>query len=109
MDPIELKLYRHEAYALHLYLMNKRTHLKDQKGTAPDQDFVLVEWLMDKYLVAYVRIERAKTRSAKTVKMPVSVARILWKSWQQELISPPLQLVLQGIDGELKNKNLTPL
>ena len=106
---IELQLYRHEALHLFAYLAQKRDNLRKLKGAAADTDYVLVEWLLAKYGAIAYRIDVRSSKKPAKVKMPVSIARILWKSWQQELITPPLQLVLKGIDGQLKNKNLTPL
>lgn len=108
MMDIEPQLYRDEALHLFDYLMIKRENLQKLQGAGADTDFVLVEWLQNKYWSAVITIDKRSSKKPAKVKMPISVARILWKNWQQELITPPLQLVLQGIDRQLKNQNLTP-
>lgn len=106
---IELKLYRHEALHLFNYLEKKRKNLEELKGAAADADFVLVEWLLAKYWSKATGIELRCPQKPTKIKIPTSVARILWKNWQQEFIPDSLQIVLQGIDGQLKNNDLSPL
>lgn len=106
---IELKLYGSEAHALLMYLIEKWESVQQLKAAAADQDFALKEYVLNKFIKDYQRIERSRSQKPKAIKMPISVARILWKNWQQEFISAPLQLVLQKIDGQLKNENLTPI
>ena len=106
---IELKLYGSEAHALLMYLIEKWESVQQLKAAAADQDFALKEYVLHKFIKDYQRIERSRSQKPKAIKMPISVARILWKNWQQEFISAPLQLVLQKIDGQLKNENLTPI
>ncbi|WP_428657658.1 hypothetical protein [Runella sp.] len=105
---ITLRLYESEAVSLRGYLIGKLQDIEKLNGYAHDGDFVLCEWLTEKYGAKVAGIERRKPKTPQKVTMPVSVARILWKSWQQEVIPTTLNNVLGGIDGQLKNVNLYP-
>jgi hypothetical protein len=106
---IELKLYKVEVFYLANYLKEKQQNIALLKGAAADQDYILTEFCQEKFVKDALRIEKATTRSPKLVKLPVSVARILWKNWQQEFINKHLQMVLDGIDRELGNAGLKPI
>jgi hypothetical protein len=106
---IELKLSKIESWALQDYFRGKQQNMTQLKGAAPDQDYILTEFYYGKFLKDALRIETAISRTPKRVKLPVSVARILWKNWQQEFINQDLQRVLDGIDKELGNAGLKPV
>lgn len=46
---IDLRLYEFEAVSLRAYLIAKLQDINKLNGHAPDADFVLCEWLNDKY------------------------------------------------------------
>jgi hypothetical protein len=109
INKIQIKLQLIEALTLQAYLTKRWDNVCSLRGAAPDQDFVLMEYLQNQFMKDVARIERASTRTPKNVRIPLSVARILWKNWQQEFISIPLQLVFCSIDKELSNLNLKPI
>ncbi|AEI46766.1 hypothetical protein [Runella slithyformis] len=105
---INLRLYEYEAVSLKGYLIAKLQDITKLNGHAPDADFVLCEWLTNKFGAQVAGIERRGPKTPQKVVIPVSVARILWKNWQQEPIPATLTMVLGGIDAQLKNLNLHP-
>ncbi|TAF48650.1 MAG: hypothetical protein EAZ63_03615 [Runella slithyformis] len=104
---IELKLYANEAVVLRNYLIGRLKNVVAVKGMAADDDFILSEWLNGYFGAKSVGIER-KTRP-QNVKMPVSVARTLWRNMQHEALVPELQLILSSIDSYLVKNDLRPL
>ena len=104
---IELKLYANEAVVLRNYLIGRLQNVAAVKGMAADGDFILSEWLNSYFGAKSVGIERKS--KPQSVKMPVSVARILWRSMQHEALMPELQLILNSIDYYLTKNDLKPL
>lgn len=109
-DCIELRIYVMEAVFVEKYLIMVWENLRQLKNMAPEQDFQLVEYYKKQFSKDVVRLKRHnKTSKAYAIKMPLSVARILWKNWQHELINDYVQRVLHGIDKELCNYGLKPI
>ncbi|AYQ31421.1 hypothetical protein [Runella sp. SP2] len=111
---IELRVYFREADFLGAYFKRVWYDLDALGKYAPDQHFVLVEYYKKQFVKDHLRISRQYKRVSKKknstygLNMPVSIARILWKNWQNEVIFDELKNVLGGIDGCLKNLNLEP-
>lgn len=105
---INLRLYEFEAVAMKEYLISKLQDVTKLQGHAPDSDIVLSEWLTERFGAKVATIERRGPKTPQKVVIPVSVARILWKNWQEEMIPATLTMVLGGIDAQLKNLNLHP-
>lgn len=106
---INLKVYFNEIEALNKYLKSVKDNVEAVKGNAHDSDFVLAEWL-DNYLVKkYIAMYIKEYRTAQKIAMPISVARILWRNWQNELIVQELTLLLGGIDKALTDGGFKPV
>lgn len=105
MEPLKIKLTYTEVGQLRDYMHS--AYWKAMNPQSLDEYLVLAEY--------YPRAERnfivAGQRDRLKVyqyKMPMSVARILHRRFQQEPISRPLQDVLSGLDYELLRRGLKP-
>lgn len=77
---ITLKLHLGEVLDLRAYLIHIYKNTVMIQGAAADTDFMLSAWLVN-YLGARVaNLERRRTCTPQSLKMPISVARVLWKN-----------------------------
>ncbi|TDB60071.1 hypothetical protein [Arundinibacter roseus] len=106
MEPLRIKLNLHELTDLRNYVQVAERIA--QNPQAREELIVLAEFSL-KLEVMYIRASR-KTDKGKSYhyQIPVSVSRILHRRFQQEDISPELQMVLCGIDYELTKRGLKP-
>lgn len=106
MEPLRIKLTCAELQALTSYM--RFINELARHPQAGIELIVLAEYCptIEKRLVAAWRRDRYK---AYPYTLPLSVARILHKRWQQEeLMIPLLQMVLNALDYELTAQNRKP-
>lgn len=105
MDQLKIKLTYVEVGQLRDYMY--AAYWRAMNPQAVNEYLVLAEYLprAEQNLIVAGRRDRLKVYQ---YKMPVSVARILHRRFQQESISRPLQDVLSGLDYELTRRGLKP-
>lgn len=105
MEPIKVKLTCLELMMVRNYVAYANS--KADSPQAGEEIIVLAEYLpiIERKIVAAWRRNKSKPYP---YSLPLSVARILHRRWQQEAISDDLRLVLGGIDYELTARNLKP-
>jgi hypothetical protein len=103
MQPIKLKLTYKELYQLSLYINYNGS--KAYQPQAREELIVLAEYAptIHKRLVASNFRDHRKPYP---YSLPVSVARILHRRWQQEPIPDELQMVLSALDYELTRRGM---
>ena len=105
MEPIKVKLTCLELMMVRNYLTYANS--KADSPQAGEEIIVLAEHLpiIERRIVAAWRRNKSKPYP---YSLPLSVARILHRRWQQEVISDSLRMVLCGIDYELTARNMKP-
>lgn len=105
MEPLRIKLTFPDMQHLRDYL--RQAEFKAFNPQAREELIVLAEHCptIERRLVAAWRREKSKAYS---YTLPLSVARILHRRWQQEPIRPELQIILGGIDYELTARGMKP-
>jgi len=104
--PVKIRLAKHEAEALTMYVSNKSTGILTNPEVRNDL-IVLAEFYMK--LSTKYRTHRMKATTKPVVyTLPLSVARILHLRFQKEEINPALQIVLASLDQELTNMSMKP-
>lgn len=107
MEPIKVKLTCHHLLTVRNYLIYAQWKADNAKAQAHEELIVLAEHVP----VIEKKLNQAANRKpAKPFDytMPLSVARILHRRWQHEVISDSLRLVLGTIDRELTNRDKKP-
>lgn len=105
MDPVKIKLRYEEAHELLYYLYENAAIAKNAQAEV--DLIVLSEFLVPAARQDYTISKRLRTNYYQYT-MPLSVARILHRRWQDQEISHELQMVLSCIDKELTNRGLKP-
>lgn len=107
MEPIKIKLRYDQLLAVRNYLAYAQWQAHNAKAQAHEELIVLAEHVpgIEKKLNQAVSRKPGKPFD---YTMPLSVARILHRRWQQEVISDSLRMVLGGIDLELTNRGMKP-
>jgi hypothetical protein len=105
MEPLKIKLTYREVGHLRDYIHS--AYWKAMNPQAVDEYLVLAEYLprAEQNLIVAGRRDPLKVYQ---YKMPLSVARILHRRFQQEPLNGPLQDVLSGLDYELLRRGLKP-
>lgn len=104
--PVKIRLVKHEAEQLTMFVLNKSVGILRNPEVRNDL-IVLAEF--SETLKSKLRIHRSKiTQKPLVYTLPLSVARILHHRLQKEEISPALQIVLANLDQELTNMNMKP-
>ncbi len=105
MDPIKLRLTYYEAQQLRNYVSQAARLAKHPQ--AQDELLVLADFEL-RIVQQCTTLGRRLRTNAYLYSIPVSVARLLHRRWQQEKILPEQQWILSGLDAELDKRNLKP-
>jgi len=104
--PVKLKLAHHEAEALRRYLYYLLEKSADYR--AKTDVIILAEYFQRFDTLVRGKIFRPGAARIGTYTIPLSIARILWCRWQQEVASDVIQTILGKIDYELNAQNRAP-
>ena len=107
MEPIKIKLRYDHLLAVRNYLTYAQWRANNAKAQAHEELIVLAEHqpMIERRCKV---LETKDHRKSYPCSFPLSVARILHRRWQHEVISDSLRLVLGGIDLELTNREMKP-
>ena len=104
--PVKIRLAKHEAEHLTMYVSKKSTGILKNPDVRNDL-IVLAEYYTKLY--TKFRTHRMKATNKPVVyTLPLSVVRILHHRFQKEEITPALQNVLTTLDQELTNMDMKP-
>ncbi|TDB64385.1 hypothetical protein [Arundinibacter roseus] len=104
MEPIKIKINSwHVQHVLHFC---ENAAAMANNPNAADDLIVLAEYSPKMRTVYYSKGLKGKKLS--TVSIPVSIARIIHRRWQQGKVTQEMQEILSAIDYELTARNLKP-
>ena len=107
MQPIKVKLTHDEAWRIVQYCMGAG----EQKFTPSDiysLELIVLAEFKKKIATQYFKNRLSDRNKVFRYTIPVSVAWILRRRWQEVAYNDERQMVLKAIDYELINRNLKP-